>query len=123
MRHIDHKGKKPSANVDAVLGEFAKVVAKAGVKMPGAFYVFRHIHRTVSDGAKDKRAADAIMGYVDGSMAAHYVEGIADERLVAVTDRVRAWLMAGKPGTRRRGRSGAVAETGPDILKLREDAG
>ena len=32
------------------------------------------------------------MGHADQSMAAHYREGISDERLQAIADKVRGWL-------------------------------
>jgi integrase len=56
------------------------------------FYTFRHVFRTVADGAKDQPAADLIMGHEVPHMSAIYREGIADERLRAIADHVRAWL-------------------------------
>jgi integrase len=56
------------------------------------FYTLRHTFRTVADGAKDQPAADYIMGHEVAHMSSVYREGIADERLRAVTDHVRAWL-------------------------------
>jgi integrase len=60
------------------------------------FYTLRRVHRTVADGARDQVAANSIMGHVDTSMAAMYRQRIDDERLKAVTDHVRAWLLAGR---------------------------
>jgi len=34
------------------------------------------------------------MGHVDPAMAGHHLEGIDDERLVAVTEHIRKWLLA-----------------------------
>jgi len=56
------------------------------------FYTLRHTFRTVADGAKDQPAADHIMGHEVAHMSSVYREGIADERLKAVTDHVRGWL-------------------------------
>ena len=56
------------------------------------FYWLRHVHRTISDGAKDPPAANHIMGHSDPSMAAVYRERIDDDRLRAVVDFVRGWL-------------------------------
>lgn len=76
-----------------VSGATRKVMKAAGIHHKDyGHYVFRHIFRTVADGAKDQIAANAIMGHADGSMAATYRERIDDSRLLAVTNYVRAWL-------------------------------
>jgi integrase len=90
----DGKGKR--SVIDNVSQMFTKLGAKAGVKLPGGFNVLRHLHRTLSDAVKDKPAADLVMGHVDPSVASYYREVIGDERLRAVTDHVRAWLLAGR---------------------------
>jgi hypothetical protein len=36
------------------------------------------------------------MGHADHSMASYYRERISDDRLQAVTDHVRAWLLKGR---------------------------
>ena len=56
------------------------------------FYALRHTFRTVADGAKDVNAVRTVMGHTDDSIDGNYTHGIADERLKAVTDHVRAWL-------------------------------
>jgi integrase len=58
------------------------------------FYTLRHIFETIAGESRDQVAVDAIMGHVDGSMAATYRERISDERLQAVADLVRGWLFA-----------------------------
>jgi integrase len=83
--------------IDSVAQQFAKLGKKADVKLPGGFYTLRHIHRTVSDEARDRPAADLIMGHADPSVTNYYREHISDERLKAVTDHVREWLLKGKP--------------------------
>jgi integrase len=56
------------------------------------FYTLRHTFRTVADASKDQPAVDHIMGHETPHMSAVYREGIDDERLRAVADRVHAWL-------------------------------
>ena len=57
------------------------------------FLALRHGFRTVARGASVREAVDRIVGHVDESMAAHYVEdGLPDDRLRAVPDFVHAWL-------------------------------
>jgi integrase len=58
------------------------------------FYTLRHTFRTVADEAKDQPAADFIMGHESGHMSGVYRERISDERLRAVTEHVRSWLLA-----------------------------
>ena len=53
----------------------------------------RHVFRTVADGSRDQVATNHIMGHADNSMADHYRERIDDNRLKAVTDYVRNWLL------------------------------
>jgi len=64
------------------------------------FYVLRHIHRTIADGAKDGPAANYIMGHSDGSMGEHYTEQIDDSRIRVVSDHVRRWLFPGSKAKR-----------------------
>ena len=92
--------------MDSASQHFAVLCRKAGVKAPGGPYLFRHIFRTVADETHDVPAIDVVMGHADNSMAAHYRETVADERLQAVVDHVRAWLLAGRPTE--------VASTGGD---------
>jgi integrase len=96
VRFSDKGDAKRGARTDAVGQEFAKLCKRAGVKVPGGFYVFRHTFRTIADEVKDHAAIGLVMGHHDDSMAGYYRELVADERLQAVTDHVRAWLLAGK---------------------------
>lgn len=91
----DDKGKR--SVIDSVAQMFAKLAARKGVQAAGGFYTLRHVHRTISDEAGDRPAADRIMGHTDQSVTDYYREIISDDRLRAVTDHVRAWLLAGRP--------------------------
>lgn len=81
---------------DCVTHAFKSLLKRAGLHRRGVgFYSLRHVHRTVSDEARDPVACDLIMGHSDPSMAGHYRERISDARLKAVADHVRAWLFGG----------------------------
>jgi len=78
---------------DAILQEFKKLLVAHDLHRKGiGFYVLRHIHRTVSDEAKDQRAAGVIMGHEDPHISSAYVERVSDARLLAVADHVHRWL-------------------------------
>jgi integrase len=83
-------------SVDTILPEFQALLdTLEGVPRLG-FYRIRHTHRTVSDGALDKGASDAIMGHTDPSMAGNYTHGRDDARLVKVCEHIRKWLFPPK---------------------------
>jgi integrase len=82
-RSWDHPGNPIAKQVN-------QAIRRAGVG--GSFYSLRRTFRTVADGSKDQVAVNAIMGHVDPSMGAVYRQGIAPERLMAVTTYVRQWL-------------------------------
>jgi integrase len=96
-RFVDRGDDKRGHAIDTVATTFKRHCGALGLKVPGGFYVLRHVFRTVADEVKDRPAIDLIMGHADHSMASHYREAIADERLQAVVDHVRDWLLAGKP--------------------------
>jgi len=64
-----------------------------GLKINGHrnFYALRHTFRTIADETKDQPAVDLIMGHEKDGMSERYRERISDERLLAVTEYVRAW--------------------------------
>ncbi len=82
----------------------AKKAKKAGLKPPApiyqpgrGFYSLRHTCQTIAEEAgesPDFAAIDRIMGHAERSndMAARYRERITDERLLRITDHIRAWL-------------------------------
>ena len=83
-------------SIDTILPAFQKLIDTLdGVPRLG-FYRLRHSHRTVSDGAMDKGASDAIMGHTDPSMAGNYTHGRDDERLVKVCKHICDWLFPAK---------------------------
>ncbi len=82
---------KGSANPLNLLARNA--MEAAGVHREGlGFATLRHVFRTIADGCRDQPAIFHVMGHTDSSMAGTYRERIDDDRLIAVTDHVRAWL-------------------------------
>lgn len=78
--------------------EFRKLLNELKLHRPGlGFYSMRHGFETIGGEAKDQVAVNAIMGHVphSGDMASIYRERISDERLVAVVNHVRGWLLEG----------------------------
>lgn len=89
-------------NLDAVAGEFAKVLAELNLSgNRRAFYSLRRTFETVAGNSRDQIATDYIMGHSPPSedMSAVYRQSIADDRLQAVTDHVRSWLWPKKKKT------------------------
>jgi integrase len=85
------------SRTDLVAVHFERLMKRIGLHRPGTgFYTLRHVFRTVADGARDSVACDVIMGHADPSMGATYRERIDDARLIAVSNHVRGWLMAGR---------------------------
>lgn len=99
-RYDDQGGGLPGTPLDAVSGEFAKLLKKLNIngRRGLGFYTLRHVFETVSGEAKDQIATDAIMGHVDVSMGGNYRHGVSDDRLRAVVAVVREWLFAETEG-------------------------
>jgi hypothetical protein len=82
---------------DAVNAAFGRLLDDLKLKRPGLqFYALRHSFRTIADATRDFPAIDLIMGHVDHTMGGRYRERIDNERLVAVSNHVRAWLFPAK---------------------------
>jgi integrase len=77
--------------------EFGKLLRRLGIngRQGLGFYTLRHVFRTIADESKDQPATDFIMGHEVPHMSSVYRETIGDERLRAVADHVRAWLLGG----------------------------
>ena len=88
-----------SAKDNPISKEMAKLLKSAEVKLHRkgvGFYAMRHVFQTVGEKSRDKDAVRAIMGHAEAAndMGAIYnEEAIEDDRLIAVTDFVRAWLL------------------------------
>jgi integrase len=92
----DANGKVKVTPDDAISRQFRDLLKDMDIWRPGlSFYTCRHCTETIGSEAGDQIALDAIMGHVDGTMAATYRERIGDDRLQKVTDHVRDWLFAG----------------------------
>jgi integrase len=61
------------------------------------FASLRHCFQTVADETLDFPSIKRVMGHTTKDISARYRERIDSKRLVAVTDYVRAWFLAGKP--------------------------
>lgn len=90
------------SRADYVCREFAALLKdlKINGRKGLGFYSLRHTLASVGLQAKDRDAVKAIMGHAEGDMLAAYDEtGPSDERLLAVTNHVHAWLF-GKGGAK-----------------------
>lgn len=79
---------------DFLAKAFAAMLRRLDIYRPGrTFYALRHTFQTIGDQTKDPIAVAAVMGHADASMSAVYREEISMDRLKAVTDHVREWLI------------------------------
>jgi integrase len=82
-----------AVRIDAVLAAWNKLLVRLDMKRDGhGFYSLRHIFFTIGEESKDKPAVDRIMGHIDPSISNEYRERVGDDRLLAVSEFVRAWL-------------------------------
>lgn len=92
VRLNDHEDPAKRVRVDAIAQEFRKVMKKLDLNGRRNFYSVRHSHRTAAGAAKDKPAADHIMGHSPGDMSGEYTHHISDERLRDVVIAIWSWL-------------------------------
>lgn len=86
------------SRTDYVCREFGTLIRdlKINGRRGLGFYSLRHTFATVGKECKDRDAVKAIMGHADSDMLAAYDEtGPSDDRLLVVTNHVRAWLFGG----------------------------
>ena len=84
----------PEKRAYPLSAEFAKLRKRVGITGRGkGFYSLRHTFQTVGDECRDFVAVSSIMGHVGTSISDHYRERIGDDRLRAVVDHVRCWLL------------------------------
>lgn len=76
---------------------FRKLAKKAGVKLPAGagFYTLRHTNRTVADELSDLSAIRWILGHKRKRTEDRYIHKAPLQRIEAVTDHVRSWLIGG----------------------------
>jgi len=85
--------------IDSIRLEFGKLLVKLELKKQGVgFYALRHAFATISGGACDQVATNAVMGHTPqgDDVPSMYRESIADERLLKVVNTVRTWLFPAK---------------------------
>ncbi len=75
---------------------FAKLAKAKGLQQQGrGYYALRHTFRSIARRCRDLDAVRSIMGHINGHVEAGYQhEAVEDDRLVAVVNVVRAWLLA-----------------------------
>ncbi|MGA2618269.1 MAG: tyrosine-type recombinase/integrase [Thermoguttaceae bacterium] len=82
------------SRADRVTDAIAQLVSKLGLVRRGhTFYSLRHTFEAIGGESRDQVAVDAIMGHSRDDMASVYRERISDDRLRAVVEHVRKWLL------------------------------
>jgi integrase len=98
-------------SLDALSQRFARLLRAIGINGHRNFYTLRHVFETIAGDSKDQIAVDHIMGHAREDMASVYRERISDERLRAVTEHVRNWLIEARG-------SAAPAQTSAPVCHL-----
>ncbi len=80
---------------EGIVRDVAKLLHNLGIKGRKylGFYSLRHTFLTIGEETRDFPAVQVVMGHSDNTMASHYRERIADDRLEAVAEHVRQWLL------------------------------
>ncbi len=84
---------KAGAEDNPISKEMRKLLNALGIGGNRGFYCLRHVLETIGGQVKDQVGVDAVMGHMRNDMASRYREGIEDERLKAVSDHVRKWVI------------------------------
>lgn len=86
------------SRADQVTAAMGQLLSKLGLARRGhTFYALRHTFETIGGDSRDQVAVDAIMGHSREDMASVYRERICDDRLRAVAEYVRKWLLKKSP--------------------------
>jgi integrase len=72
--------------------EFKKLADGVGINSGRGFYCLRHTFQTIGDECGDFLAVRKIMGHATNDIADVYRERVSDERLMKVTEHIRAWV-------------------------------
>ncbi|MGA2616564.1 MAG: tyrosine-type recombinase/integrase [Thermoguttaceae bacterium] len=82
------------SRADRVTAAMGQLLSRLGLARPGhTFYTLRHTFETIGGESRDQVAVDAIMGHSREDMASVYRERIGDDRVRAVVEHVRQWLL------------------------------
>jgi integrase len=99
-----HGGTWSKTKDSPIANAFGMLVRAEGLEQAGrGFYSLRHTFRTIARRARDLDAVRSIMGHNNGHVEATYEhEDVEDDRLVAVVNVVRKWLLAARKPVKRR---------------------
>ncbi len=92
----ESNGTKAAVVDNPVTKEFRKLLDTLKLHRPGlGFYAIRHTFETIGGESRDQVAINAIMGHAPAAndMSSVYRERIGDDRLRAVAEHVRQWLV------------------------------
>ncbi len=94
-RYVRHYGIETGMKIDGFGVHFSKILKSLNFDKSGVgFYSLRHVFATIAGESQDQVAVNAVMGHqpLDDEMPSRYRERISDDRLKAITARVRSWL-------------------------------
>jgi hypothetical protein len=94
-RYVRHYGIETGMKIDGFGVNFSKILKSLKFDKSGVgFCSLRHVFATIAGESQDQVAVNALMGHQppDDEMPSRYRERISDDRLKAITERVRAWL-------------------------------